>query len=329
MLSFHQRIHAIDEPQPVEVAANMLADEVDVLCFDEFQVTDIQDAVILPRVFEVLFLRNVVIIMTSNTAPPLLYSGGLNRHVHIPAFIAVLTDYCNVLRLGGASRKTAIDYRRHAEALDLKGASLGGDSDGYLCGADAEKSLLSRWSKLVSGCSPTPEDLQLPMGRRLHISKAAGDVCLATFEELCGTSRGEADFIVLASRFSTVLLSGVPAFASLEIADEVKRFVKLLDVLYDRRVHLVVAAATSIDELFSGIRGDVREGDIMWRTTLYSADGKAGMAPGAVGTLCEAIQATERAESRLREMRTRRYAEDCRIANLSRSGSASVLTSNV
>merc|ERR1712070_894069 len=94
-----------------------------------------------------------------------------------------------------------------------------------------------------------------------------------------------------------------------------KRFVKFLDVMYDRRVRLIVAAAAPIDELFVGIRQDVQEGDIMWRTALYSSDGKAGMAPSAVGTLCEAIQATERAESRLREMRTRRYAQDCVAAS--------------
>merc|ERR1712072_1064181 len=116
-------------------------------------------------------------------------------------------------------------------------------------------------------------------------------------------------------------MGSVPLFSSLEAADEVKRFVKLLDVLYDRRVHLIVAAAAPIDELFSGIRRDVQQGDIMWRTALYSSDGKVGMAPGAVGTLCEAIQATERAESRLREMRTRRYAEECAASRRSHSSS--------
>merc|ERR1740129_1476544 len=130
------------------------------------------------------------------------------------------------------------------------------------------------------------------MGRKISLAQAAGGACLVSFEELCGTERGEADFIALADNFSAVLMSGLPRFVCLEASDEVRRFVKLLD------------------DLFRGIREEVSQGDardLAWRTALYSADGKVGMAPSAIGTLCEAIRATERAESRLREMRTRRY----------------------
>jgi len=327
-MSLHAMIHEIEELQPVEVAANTIADSVDVLCFDEFQITDIQDAVILPRLFEVLFLRGVIVITTSNTAPQLLYSGGLNRHVHLPAFIGLLADYCHVLRLGGAGAK--IDYRRRAEELELAASEhTQHDLDGYLCEGDAEISLRARWQQLTKGASPpAPEVLQLPMGRKLEVSEATGTLCFVTFAQLCGTDRGEAEFLTLAERFSTILLAGVPCFASLEATDEVKRFVKLLDVLYDRRIRLIIAAAAPIDSLFSGIRKDVQEGDIMWRTTLYSSDGKVGMAPGAVGTLCEAIQATERAESRLREMRTQRYAEECAASHPSQTTPPPFRTSN-
>merc|ERR1719507_107689 len=79
MVDLHERIHSVNQERPVEVVANTIADEADVLCFDEFQITDIQDASILPRLFEVLFLRGVAVVMTSNTPPQLLYSGGLNR----------------------------------------------------------------------------------------------------------------------------------------------------------------------------------------------------------------------------------------------------------
>eukprot|EP00439_Symbiodinium_sp_Y106_P034307 s821_g4.t1 len=103
-------------------------------------------------------------------------------------------------------------------------------------------------------------------------------------------------------------------FTSLEDFDVVRRFVKLLDLLYDRRVRLIVAASGDVDDLFRGVRQEVGEGDmsdLAWRTAMYSSDGKVGLSPQAVGTVCEAIRATERAESRLREMRTRRYWAAC------------------
>jgi len=317
MLGLHQQIHEIQEERPVEVAANSLADEVDVLCFDEFQVTDIQDAAILPRLFEVLFLRGVVVVMTSNTSPQLLYSGGLNRHVHLPAFISLLADHCTVLGLGGPGGRRAVDYRRRAEAAELGEAGGADAAATYLCGADAEERLRAWWSELRGNQPAAARKLSLPMGRSLALPEAAGDACFVGFAELCGTDRGEADFLALAENFSTVLLGGVPRFATLEATDEVRRFVKLLDVLYDRRVRLALAAEAPLEELFAGLRAEVSESDavdLAWRTALYSADGKVGMAPSAVGTLCEAVRATDRAESRLREMRTGRYWRECRAA---------------
>lgn len=313
MLELHQSIHGMREERPVEVAANTLADEVDVLCFDEFQITDVQDATILPRLFEVLFLRGVVIVMTSNTSPPLLYSGGLNRHVHLPAFVSLLGDHCTVLGLKGFAGRAAVDYRRRAEATEAAERQADdGRTDSFFSGVGAEECLRERWNALLpDGCEPGAVDLSLPMGRRLRVPLAAGRACLVSFEELCSADRGEADFYAIAKHFDIVLLRGVPKFGDLEAIDEVRRFVKLLDILYDQRVRLAVAAAAPLDDLFERIRNEIGKGDLAWRMALYSADGKAGMAPGAVATLCEAVQATERAESRLREMRTRGYWESC------------------
>lgn len=297
----------------MEVAANSLADDIDVLCFDEFQITDIQDAAILPRLFEVLFIRGVAVVMTSNTSPQLLYSGGLNRHVHLPAFIGLMAEHSTVLGL-----KSSVDYRRKAEAAEFAQASSadGTSQDAFFAGADAEERLAARWAAIQAevGCSATEQVLQLPMGRTLKISQSAGPACLLSFHELCGTDRGETDFFALSERFRIILLSGVPRFSGLEDADLVRRFVKLLDLLYDRRVRVVVAAAAPPGELFQDVREEVGRGDmsdLAWRTAMYSADGKVGFNPQAVGTLCEAVRATERAESRLREMRTRRYWDSC------------------
>lgn len=328
MLGLHQQIHDIQDEQPVERAANALADTVDVVCFDEFQVTDIQDAAILPRVFEILFVRGVVVVMTSNTSPQLLYSGGLNRHVHLPPFISLIADHCTILGLVGAGGQRGVDYRRRAEAAELAAAGAQGAFGVSKCGDAADNELRSFWLELLEGNPAAVRTLTLPMGRSMTLPEAAGDACLVTFDELCGADRGEADFLVLSDEFKLVLLQGVPRFTSLEDMDLVRRFVKLLDVLYDRRVRLVFAMAAPLDELFHGIRVDVSDGDardLSWRTALFSADGKAGMAPSAVGTICESIKATERAESRLREMGTRRYWRTCATArDVSSQGDTSV-----
>lgn len=313
MLDFHVRIHEMDQDRPVERIANQIADDIDVLCFDEFQITDIQDAAIIPRIFEVLFLRGVLVVVTSNTAPGLLYSGGLNRHVHIPEFVSLISSHCNILRLGkklGEGDET--DYRRRAELAEAR-------ADGtvaavsFLSGPGAVASLKACWLA-SAGPDQAPCELKLPMGRKLDIAQAAGDACFFEFHDLCGGDRGEADFYALAENFRTVLVAGIPKFSSLGDYDEVRRFVKLLDVLYDRKVRIVVAAVGELEQLFDGIREDISDGDInalAWRTVQYSADGKAGMNASAVGTLYEGVRATERAESRLREMRTKRYWEEC------------------
>mmetsp|Transcript_3861 Transcript_3861/g.7720 ORF Transcript_3861/g.7720 Transcript_3861/m.7720 type:complete len:562 (-) Transcript_3861:144-1829(-) len=328
MLDLHQQIHDIQEEQPVERAANTLADSIDALCFDEFQVTDIQDAAILPRVFEVLFVRGVVVVMTSNTAPQLLYSGGLNRHVHLPVFISLIADHCTILGLVGAGGQRGVDYRRRAEAAELAAAGARGVLGVSKCGDSADKELRSLWLELLEGIPAGVRTLRLPMGRSMTLTEAAGDACLVTFDELCGADRGEADFLMLSNEFKLVFLQGVPSFTSLEAMDLVRRFVKLLDVLYDRRVRITFALAAPLDELFHGIRADALKDDaqdLSWRTALFSADGKAGMAPSAVGTICESVRATERAESRLREMGTRRYWRTCAAArDASGQGAASV-----
>lgn len=196
------------------------------------------------------------------------------------------------------------------------------------CGDSADKELRSLWLELLEGIPAGVRTLRLPMGRSMTLTEAAGDACLVTFDELCGADRGEADFLMLSNEFKLVFLQGVPSFTSLEAMDLVRRFVKLLDVLYDRRVRITFALAAPLDELFHGIRADALKDDaqdLSWRTALFSADGKAGMAPSAVGTICESVRATERAESRLREMGTRRYWRTCAAArDASGQGAASV-----
>jgi len=317
VLELHVRIHATQQERPIEVVANTLADEVDVLCFDEFQITDIQDAAILPRFFEVLFLRGVAIVMTSNTPPQLLYAGGLNRHVHLPPFVNLMAENCTVLGLGGPRGSEPVDYRRRAEETEAREEGVGAGVGRYVVARGGEEvaELEAAWSSLCGDSSVAPRSLAVSMGRSFLVEQAAGRACRVTFQQVCDSERGEADYLALAQHFDAVLLDGVPKYTSLEDVDTLRRFVKLLDVLYDRRVRLVLSAAVPLDELFAGIRSDIKSGggtdDLAWRAAQYSSDGKAGLAPSAVGTLLEAVRATERAESRLREMRTRRYWQQC------------------
>lgn len=313
MLDLHKHIHKTTATKPVETVANMFADDTDILCFDEFQITDIQDAVILPRVLEVFFLRGVIVVATSNTAPSLLYKGGLNRHVYIPEFVKVVMQHCQILSLVPRGGGPVKDYRRLAESSEIGDSSRSGN---YLSGPDADKKLDALWSNFLEATNSSAQarDLTLPMGRTLRLSRTAGNACLVKFHEISEQSWGDADHLALAEHFKFLLLGGVPTFDRLESTDDLRRFVKLLDVLYDTNVHLVVAAVAPIPELFDNIRADISKGDIndlAWRTALYSSDGKAGLAPSAVGTLYEAVRAADRAESRLREMRTRHYWERC------------------
>lgn len=316
MLHLHTRIHEIQQERPVEVFANTLADEVDVICFDEFQITDIQDASILPRLFEIFFLCGVAIVLTSNTAPQLLYGGGLNRHVHLPPFVNLLAKYCTVLGLTGGRGAAPVDYRRRGEEAELGANADKTPLELYLCTSDRASRFDEKWTEAKQNDAVVSQELELRMGRRWTVDQTAGGVCKIGFQDLCGTDRSEADYLALVTAFHTIMLGSVRAFASFEDVDPLRRFVKFLDVAYDQRVRLVVEADAPLDDLFKGIRAELQAGgidDLAWRTALYSADGKTGMAPSAVGTLCEAVRASDRAESRLREMRTRRYWNSCDI----------------
>eukprot|EP00913_Durusdinium_trenchii_P014233 g13356.t1 len=139
-------------------------------------------------------------VMTSNTAPQLLYTGGLNRHVHLPAFVRLVAEHSTVLGLGAKS----VDYRRRAEA------NMESDFDAFLVGDLGAELFESKWRECVGQAPVESVTLTLPMGRYLDVPQVAGSACRLGFQELCAGDRGEADFYALADRFQTVFLSGVP-----------------------------------------------------------------------------------------------------------------------
>jgi len=289
---------------PVEVVANQLADEADLLCFDEFQITDIQDAVILPRIFQILGARGTAVVATSNTAPEDLFSDGLNRHVYLPP----LQDMLRPLRIVDLnSGAVKIDHRKAIGSAD------GGTAPSALivCPRHDTAEVMRCFGQLTGGAIPAAVKVDLPMGRSLMVPHSACGVALLSFDMLCAGDRSESDFIGLARVFHTVVLTGVPVF-TLETVDWLRRFVKLLDILYDRNIRLVVSAEAPVKSLFQQIRKDVVAPDLAWRTVMYSSDGRAGLSVQAVGTLREAAAATFRAQSRMVEMQTQAYWDVCR-----------------
>ncbi len=228
MAGVHALLHKLrlrkDVRDPLPLVADALAQKV--LCFDEFQVEDITDAMILGRLFEQLFARNVVIVATSNTPPSRLYQNGLNRLLFLP-FIAEIERRMEVFQLGG------IDHRR-----DFAGS-------GYVVGADGPVEMERVWAAL-GGAYEHMRTLTV-LGRALTIPRAIEAAARFSFAELCEAPLGPADYLAIAEAFETVVIDAVPVLTE---ANSARRFMILIDALYDRRVALYCAAAAEPDGLY-------------------------------------------------------------------------------
>ena len=237
MLEVRDRLHALRgarERDPLRRVAAEIAGRAWLLCFDEFQVENIADAMILGRLFEALFDRGVVVVATSNVPPAELYKDGLQRDRFMP-FIALILARLDLLALDGAT-----DYRRERiGALKLYHTPLGKTADAALEAA---------FGALTEGAVPRAARLEV-QGRALRVPRAARGVAAFTFAELCGRPLGAADYLTLARAFHTLVVADVPRLAAAR-ADEARRFVTLIDTLYDHRVNLVVSADAPPDALY-------------------------------------------------------------------------------
>jgi cell division protein ZapE len=246
MLDVHQELHAIrhkqrsgllwEDASPIALVCQAVAEKAALLCFDEFQVTDIADAMILGRLFEALFDQDVVIVATSNTSPSDLYRDGLNRNAFLP-FIAMLEARLDVVHLTGPR-----DYR-----LDgISGQSL------YVTplGPAADRQIERLWRKLTKGAEERSRTLKVA-GRVVEAERTAGGVARFSFAEACERPLGANDYIAIAEAFHTVVLTGVPRLAKAR-HDEARRFTILIDTLYDRGTRLVISAATPPDDIYDG-----------------------------------------------------------------------------
>jgi cell division protein ZapE len=248
MADIHERAHAyrqrlkageIAEADPILLTAGDIANESWVLCFDEFHVTDIADAMILGRLFTWLFEHGVVVVATSNVEPDDLYRDGLNRALFLP-FIALLKRHMEVVRLSART-----DFRLE-KLTSVKVWHVPAD-------AAADRALDEAWRRLALGDDGRPRDL-IVKGHVVHVPKAARGVARFTFAELCERPLGAIDYLRLAHEFHAIVLDHVPVMAY-EQRNEAKRFIALIDTLYDNAVKLVASAAAEPAELYRADEG--------------------------------------------------------------------------
>jgi cell division protein ZapE len=248
MADVHERVHiyrqeikngALPEQDPIQRAAAAIAEETWLLCFDEFHVTDIADAMILGRLFTRLFELGVVVVATSNLAPGELYKDGLNRALFLP-FLALLQRHCEVVRL-----EARIDFRLE---------KLTGMATWYVpANAKADAALDDAWRRLAGEHAGSPHELVVK-GHIVRVPKAAMGVARFSFDDLCAQPLAATDYLKIAHEFHTIVLDRIPVMDHAR-RNEAKRFIILIDTLYDHAVKLLASAQAPPDQLYSATEG--------------------------------------------------------------------------
>ncbi|MEO6432446.1 MAG: cell division protein ZapE [Sphingomicrobium sp.] len=243
MLETHERLRVArlsEEGDPIEPVAAAIAAEARLLCFDEMQVNNPADAMILSRLFTRLLEEGVKVVTTSNRPPAELYKDGLNRELFLP-FIALIQQRLLVMPVDGPT-----DYR-----LDRLGdAQSWHVPNGPAATAALSEAFFRLTDYPVEDRAGVPsEELKIGGGRTLHVPKSLKGVAVFSFKRLCGDNRGAADYLAIARRFHTVIMVGIPVMTR-DMRNEAARFVTLIDELYDHRVKLLAAADAEPDELY-------------------------------------------------------------------------------
>ncbi|NOQ37155.1 MAG: cell division protein ZapE [Methylococcaceae bacterium] len=238
MLEVHEFVHhwrKKHDTDPLAAFAKHLRTSTWLLCFDEFNVTDIADAMILTRLFDHLFAQGLVFVATSNYHPDNLYQGGLQRSLFLP-FIKRLKQAAEILELVAKE-----DYRfAHFKALNRT----------FYIGAGIKASafLSDSFADLTNDAATEPCTLQVQR-REVYFKAAHGDILYSSFEELCNRALGSADYIEISEVFNTVFIADIPQL-SIECRDQARRFVTLIDALYEGNVKLICTAAVPVGSLY-------------------------------------------------------------------------------
>jgi len=239
---FMARIHASlkttqSTRDPLAEIARQWAKQCRVLCFDEFFVSDIADAMLLGGLLQALFAEGVTLVATSNVAPDDLYRNGLQRAKFLPA-IESLKKHCSSLHVDG-DRDYRLRILQHSEIFH------------HPLDEEAETGLSTAFEEMSAGCTL---DTRLEInGRSLNAKRRSDGIIWFSFTELCDQPTSTADFIEIAKAFNTVMLSGVPMMDESN-ADATRRFINLIDEFYDRNVKMLISAAGAIDQLYTGNR---------------------------------------------------------------------------
>jgi cell division protein ZapE len=230
---------AIAQDDPIKLIASALAAEAWLLCFDEFHVTDIADAMILGRLFTRLFADGVVVVATSNVVPDELYKDGLNRALFLP-FIALLSQNMDVVKLEAPK--------------DFRLEKLNAQPVWYVpADEDAEVALNNSWQRLTGTLEGEPFEIAAK-GRIIRVPEAAMGVARFSFRQLCEQPLGASDYLRIAHEFHTIILDGIPVM-DFPQRNEAKRFIALIDTLYDNGVKLVASAAAEPQSLYLATDG--------------------------------------------------------------------------
>lgn len=233
------------DDDPLPSIARKIAREATLLCFDELQVTDIADAMVLTRLFDELFAQGVVVVSTSNRPPDDLYKNGLNRQRFLP-FIAQIKERLDIIALDGP-----VDYRYNR----LQGAQ----TYYFPINAETTAQLSATFFRLtdrrVEDRAKVPSETLNVQGRTLFVPKAARGVAVFSFKRLCANPLGSADYLAIARTYHTVIMVAIPQFNN-ENSDEAKRFITFIDALYEHNVKFLCSAAVPLPSLYA--EGSIR-----------------------------------------------------------------------